>query len=175
MLGSYIAVLLPFCFMQKDGWKKIGYLAFLTGILLLVFIQARSALLSIMLCGVLWLIINKRISKKEILVAVSLSFIILGLLMVWHPESVYGRFFVWFVSLKMIIEKPLGWGIFAFEKYYPEFQASYLALNQHLPDFISPDVVHSPFNELLNIAATLGVVGLLLFIVFVVYVFFQAL
>lgn len=105
---------------------------------------------------------------------VSLSVLLLGLLIVWHPESVYGRFFVWFISLKMIIAKPIGWGIFAFDKHYLEFQASYLSQNQHLPDFISPDVVHSPFNELLNIGVTLGVMGLLLFIILVVLVFHNA-
>ncbi len=173
MIGSYIAILLPFCFMQNKGWKKTGYFAFLIGILLLIFVQARSALLAMILCGILWLIINKRISKKQVLIVVSLSVLLVGLLIVWHPESVYGRFFVWFVSLKMIIEKPLGWGIFAFEKYYPEFQASYLALNQHLPDFISPDIVHSPFNEFLNIGVTLGVFGLSLFVILVVFVFYN--
>ncbi len=174
MLGSYIAILLPFCLFQNKGWKKIGYFAFLIGILLLVFIQARSALLAIILCGVLWLIMNKRISKKQVFIVASLSVLLLSLLILWHPESVYGRFFVWFVSLMMIIEKPLGWGIFAFEKYYPEFQSSHLALNQHLPDFISPDVVHSPFNEFLNIGVTLGVLGLSLFVILVVFVFYNA-
>lgn len=127
-----------------------------------------------MLCGVLWLVISYRISKKQFFIVVSLSFIILGLLIVWNPESVFGRFFVGFISLKMMIAKPLGWGIFAFEKYYPEFQASYLELNHNLLEFISPEVVHSPFNEFLNIGVSLGILGLLLFLALVVFVFYTA-
>lgn len=172
MLGTYIAVLLPFCFLQKDGWKKIGYFAFLTGILLLIFIQARSALFATLLSGLLWIILNKHGSIKSIIVVSFLVAVCLFVLIQWRPESVYGRFFVWFISSKMLMEKPLGWGMLAFEKYYPEFQASYLAVNRDLPDVINPDVVHSPFDEFLNTGVTLGIIGLLLLITLVVLIFY---
>ncbi len=174
MLGSYIAVLLPFCFMLKGNRKRKGYIVFLISILLLIFIQARSAIFALILCGLLWLILNKRISKRLVIISSSITFVLLVLLIYWHPESVYGRFFIWFISIKMIIQKPFGWGVFAFEKHYPEFQASYLSANQNLLDVINPDIIHSPFNEFLNVGVTLGIIGLSLYVNIVVFVFYYA-
>jgi hypothetical protein len=174
MLGSYFAVLLPFCFMLKGNWKRKGYIVFLISILLLVLIQARSAIFALILCGLLWLILNKRISKRLVIISFSIAVVLLVLLIYWHPESVYGRFFIWFISIKMIIQKPFGWGLFAFEKHYPEFQASYVSVNQNILKVINPDVVHSPFNEFLNVGVTLGIIGLLLYITLVILVFYYA-
>ena len=174
MLGSYIAVLLPFCFMQKDKLKRAGYVVFLISIILLVYVQARSALFAIILCGFLWLILNKGISKKQFILLFSIAVVVLGLLIFWHPESVYGRFFIWFISIKMIIHKPFGWGIMAFEKHYPEFQASYLSNSPNILKLINPDIVHSPFNEFLNVGVTTGITGLLIYILVVAVIFYYA-
>ena len=174
MLGSYIAVLLPFCFMQKDKLKKAGYVVFLCSIILLVYVQARSALFAIILCGFLWFILNKGISKKQFILLFSIAVVVLGLLIFWHPESVYGRFFIWFISIKMIIQKPFWLGVMAFDKHYPEFQASYLSNNTGILNLINPDIVHSPFNEFLNVGVTLGITGLLIYLIAVALVFYYA-
>ncbi len=175
MLGAYVAILLPFCFIQKKDRTIIGYIASLAGILSLIFIQARSALLSVILSGIFWWASDRHIKIRQILISISFFTLVSVLLILWHPESVYGRFFVWFMSLKMFVEKPLGWGLYAFEKYYPEFQASYLAINHNLYDFIRPDIVHSPFNEFLNVGVTIGIIGLILFFTLLFWVIHSAL
>jgi hypothetical protein len=69
----------------------------------------------------------------------------------------------------MIIKKPMGWGLYAFEKHYLEFQSEYVT-NTEISDVFNLDIVHSPFNEFLNIGVTLGTGGLLLFILFIMFV-----
>lgn len=164
MLGAYIVVLLPFCFIQKRSMRLFGYAVFLLSLVILTLIQARSAVLAIAICGFVWLLLNKPMKMKAIIILLVMLGIILFMLIIWHPESVYGRLFIWFVSMKMIILKPLGWGLFAFEKHLPEFQSSYLSVNETVASFISPEVVHSPFNEFINVGVTLGLLGLILFI-----------
>lgn len=73
----------------------------------------------------------------------------------------------------MIIKKPVGWGLYAFEKHYPEFQSEYVT-NHEISDIFNLDMVHSPFNEFLNVGVTLGTGGLLLFILFVIFVLVAA-
>lgn len=171
MLASYLAILLPLVFMSDKKWLR--YAVGVLTIVLFILIQARTALLAVMLCAFLWLILNKRIQKKQIIFLFGIGIVILSVLIYWYPSSVFGRLFVWYISILMIVQKPFGWGTFAFEKYYPEFQANYLSTHNIL-NFITPDIVHSPFNEFLNIGVTLGVVGLLFYISLVGLVFYYA-
>ena len=163
MLGAYLVTLLPFCLMQERSMKTIGYIACLLSLSTLLILQARSAIVAIYICGIVWIIVNKILKLRTIIIISVFSCILLFLLIIWHPDSVFGRFFVWFTSLKMIFVKPFGWGLNAFEKYYPEFQAGYVSSQESLPTILSPEVVHSPFNELLNIGVSTGIPGLMLY------------
>jgi hypothetical protein len=171
MFGAYLVTLLPFCLIQKGSIRIFGYAVFMVSIITLILIQARSAILAIAICGFIWLILNKPMKLKVIILSSVLPVLLLILLIVWHPESVYGRIFIWFIATKMIIVKPFGWGLYAFDKYYPEFQASYLSTNTAVTNILSPEVVHSPFNEFLNIGVTIGIIGLALFIILAGLVF----
>lgn len=164
MLGAYLVTLLPFCFFQKQSMRIFGYVAFFLSLIILILLQARSAILATIICGFVWLLLNKRLRLKAKITLSVLPGLLLTLLIIWHPEFVYGRFFVWFIAVKMIILKPFGWGLYAFDKYLPEFQASYLATNKTVTNLLSPQVVHSPFNEFLNIGVTVGLISLILFI-----------
>jgi len=174
MLGAYLAVLMPFCLIIKGRWKALGQIAFFSGLFVLFTIEARTAILALLISGSLWLFLNRRISLKWVILLMLVFLVVLGLLILWHPESVYGRLFIWFVSLKMILVKPFGWGLYAFEKNYPEFQASFLSNNQNIPKIISPELVHSPFNEFLHIGVVMGIPGMLIFAILVVLLFFLA-
>lgn len=170
-LASYLAVLLPIVFVSEQKWLKYGI-----GILLIsvfFFIQARTALLSMWLCAFLWLILNKKCSSRQIAALILIGIVFLSILVYLQPASVFGRFFVWYVAGLMMLEKPLGWGGFAFEKHYPEFQANYLSTHA-IPESITPDIVHSPFNECLNVGVTLGMPGLLFYAVLLGLAFYYA-
>jgi hypothetical protein len=171
MLGAYLAVLLPFCYISRTR-KIFKFSVLFLGIILLLLLQARTAIVATVITGILYMLLSGIISKKQLIKWLVLPFITgLGLLIWWHPSSFGGRLFIWFTSLNMIIKKPVGWGLYAFEKHYPEFQSEYVTSHDKIADIFNLDVVHSPFNEFLNVGVTLGVGGLLLFILFVMFVF----
>jgi len=168
MLGTYLAVLSPFCYIGY-GRKSFGVIVLCMAVVLLLLIQARTAVVAITIAGILYLLHSRKLSMKTFLFWILLPiFLGLALLVWWHPASVVGRLFVWWISLNMFVSRPAGWGLYAFEKHYPEFQANYVASHE-IPPIFNPDVVHSPFNEFLNIGVKLGVVGLLFFLLLVSY------
>lgn len=164
MLGSYLAVLMPFCFMQERAFKILGFVAFILSLIALICLQARTSLLAVIGCGFCWYILEGRINRKVILTLSVILFVITFMLIYWHPESVFGRFFIWLVSIRMILAKPLGWGLFAFERHYPEFQSSFLLQERTITKLFSPEVVHSPFNEFISIGTSMGIITLILLI-----------
>jgi hypothetical protein len=174
MLGAYLAVLLPFCYISRTH-KIFKFSVLFLGIILLLLLQARTAIVATVITGILYMFLSGKISKKQLIKWIVLPFItVLGLLIWWHPSSFGGRLFIWFTSLNMIIKKPLGWGLYAFEKHYPEFQSEYVTNHDKISDIFNLDVEHSPFNEFLNVGVALGISGLLLFILFVIFVLVTA-
>ncbi len=171
MLASYLSLLLSLCFIK--GYNTFNISIGIITIFFFIFIEARTALLSIIMCVIVWLCINKKINFRQLILAIGIGLTILFALIYWRPESVFGRLFVWYISVLMIIKRPQGWGAFAFEKHYPEFQASYLSTH-NIPDYITPDIVHSPFNEFLNIGVTLGILGLLIYTVLIVLLLYYS-
>ena len=169
MLGAYLAVLSPFCYVG-NGRKTFGIIVLCLTVILLLMIQARTAIVAIAVAGILYLLLSGKLSMRRFLIWILFPAIAgLALLVWWHPASVVGRLFVWWISLNMFVSRPAGWGLYAFEKHYPEFQTEYIA-SHNIPEIFNPDVVHSPFNEFLNIGVTLGVVGLLIFLLLVAYI-----
>jgi tetratricopeptide (TPR) repeat protein len=172
-LGAYLSVLLPFCYINQKQ-KIIGYLLLLLSIILLLLLQARTALLATMLTGMSYLFLTKKLSKKYFLWGLIPLIVGVFTLIWWHPASVSGRLFIWMVAALMIISKPQGWGLYAFQKHYPEFQSE---LVMHHPEIVSNfnvDIVHSPFNEFLNVGVTLGILGLLCYSLFIIYILISA-
>ncbi|MDR1595270.1 MAG: O-antigen ligase family protein [Prevotellaceae bacterium] len=174
MLGAYLAVLLPFCYISRIH-KIFKFSVLFLGTVLLLLLQARTAIVATVITGILYMLLSGKINKRQFLKWLVLPFIVVvGLLIWWRPSSFGGRLFIWFTSLNMMIKKPAGWGLYAFEKHYPELQAEYVTSHDKISDIFNLDVEHSPFNEFLNIGVTLGIVGLLLFIAFVMYVLITA-
>jgi len=171
MFGSYLAVLMPFCLMQLRSFKIFGITVYFLSLVILILIQARTSLVAQLGCGLIWILLNLRNKLIVTLIIGTLSIVLIFLLITWHPESVFGRFFIWFVSIKMIILKPFGWGLFAFERDFPLFQASVLPEAESMMKLFTPEVVHSPFNEFLNMGVTIGVIPLVLFLVLCYIIF----
>lgn len=173
VLGAYLAVLLPFCY-TRPKQRIFKYTVLLLGVILLLILQARTALVATVITGILYLLLSNKITGKQLVKWLLFPFIASVVLLIWwHPASVSGRLFIWFTASKMMVEKPLGWGLYAFEKHYPEFQSDYVASHQ-IPDHFNPDLVHSPYNEFLNIGVTFGLSGLLLFILFAIFIIIAA-
>lgn len=171
MLGSYLAVLFPFCLMQVRFLKIIGPAALILGFVSLLFNQSRTSIVAVLCIGLVWVIINKHLKVNALIMAGTILLFLLFLLIAWHPESVFGRFFLWHVAIKMIVAKPLGWGLLAFERDFPMFQAEILSNKPDIIQVFSPQVVHSPFNEFLNVGVTLGLIGIVLVCILLFLVF----
>jgi tetratricopeptide (TPR) repeat protein len=173
ILGAYLAVLLPFCYINKE-WRIFKIAVLCLTVILLFLLQARTALVAVAVPGVLFLLISGRLLKKHFFRWIPLI-VIAGMILLiwWHPDSVSGRLFIWLISLNMLLSHPWGWGLYAFEKQYPEFQAEFVA-EHDIPGFFHPDIVHSPYNEILNIGVTLGIEGLLPYMAFITFIVIAA-
>jgi tetratricopeptide (TPR) repeat protein len=172
-LGAYLSVLLPFCYINQKQ-KIIGYSLLLLSIILLLLLQARTALVATVLTGIFYLFLTKKLQKKYFLWGLIPLIVGVFALIWWHPASVSGRLFTWIVATLMIISKPQGWGLYAFQKHYPEFQSKFIMHHPEIVNNFNVDIVHSPFNEFLNIGVTLGILGLLCYILFVIYILISA-
>lgn len=167
MLSAYLSILLPFCYIGHQ-WKIARWLIVLLTISLFFLLQARTAIMASLLVMSCYFVLKyRRIPKKYILIAIVIFSIGLICLACWHKASVLGRLYIWVVSLSMFIAKPLGWGAYAFEKYYPEYQAQFTVQHPEIVEILNYDIVHSPYNEFLNIAVTVGIMGIFFYVMFV--------
>ncbi len=169
MLSAYLSILLPFCYISHQQ-KTIRWTITLLTICLFFFLQARTAIIATAITLICYYIHIHGITKRQLLTGVVGILISILFLIYWHPISVLGRFYIWVVSLSMLINKPLGWGAYAFEKYYPEYQAQFTVQHPQIVNMLNYDIVHSPYNEFLNIAVTSGVIGLLLYVLFTLFI-----
>lgn len=97
---------------------------------------------------------------------------IVYLLIKMKPDSFYGRFFIWNVTLRNISNHfftGIGVGNFAF--YYPQWQIQYFSSHPNPPAiyFLNADETHVAFNEFLEILAETGIIGFLLFTAILIY------
>lgn len=173
MLSAYLAVLLPFCYMS-DKWKLFRIIVVVLTISLFFFIQARTAIATTALTILLYYVCRMKVSKISILIGTMMLILGIVLLIHWHTISVLGRFYIWIVALSMMVSKPLGWGPYAFEKYYPEYQSKFTIEYPEIANALNYDIVHSPYNEFLNIAVTIGIVGLLFYLLFTIFTLITA-
>lgn len=173
MLSAYLAVLLPLSY-QSSKWKGLRSLVLVLAIVLFFFLQARTAIVASMITLLIYYLSTRSVPRKYIIIGV--IFILLGvvLLILWYNKSVLGRFYIWIVSFNMFLGKPCGWGLYAYEKYYPEFQSKFTMENPEIANLLNYDLVHSPYNEFLNIGVSLGIAGLLLYLIFVAYILTSA-
>lgn len=173
MLSAYLSVLLPFCYMNSK-WKVIRIIIITLTIFLFFFLQARTAIVATMVTMLFYYICMRRISIIYILIGVVAAITGTLLLIYWHEVSVLGRLYIWIVALSMMVSKPFGWGAYAFEKHYPEYQSQFTIEHPEIANALNYDIVHSPYNEFLNIGVTIGIVGLIFYLLFVCYVLVTA-
>lgn len=173
MLSAYLSMLLPFCFFG-DKWKLFKKVIILIAVVMFFLLQARTAIVTFIVTLVAYCISKQFISKRMVIVVFVSILLSIVMLVWWHPKSVLGRIYIWIVSLNMLQDKPFGWGLYSFEKYYPEFQSQYTIGHPGIVEILNYDVVHSPYNEFLNIGVTLGIIAMLLYMVFVFYILILA-
>jgi len=139
--------------------SRSGLLAALTGIFVL-FVRRIVSL------------IHKRRMKRvvvECFSALTLLTSIGFILYCLKPDSADGRLLVWLNTLLLILDNPIwGWGTGGWTANYMLYQADFFASYPQSPFIMLADNVAYPYNEILHIGAEHGLLGMALFIWFVV-------
>lgn len=142
--------------------------------IILVLTDSRTAWVSA-LCGALvvfscsnqfriyWTkMVNSWPKKIFLLIAIlSSSFLIYQ----YKKDSANGRLFIWELSKKMIVDRPIfGYGFNNFSRFYMNTQADYFSSHPEREDQIKiADKINFSFNDYIQLWMELGIVGLFLF------------
>ena len=87
-------------------------------------------------------------------------------------DSADGRLLIARVSMEMVRKTPVfGCGISGFRTEYLNQQTAYFESHPDSPYLINADDVETPFNEFLKILIEQGIIGLLLFLCLLYYLF----
>lgn len=190
--AGFVAVLsllypigLYWCIKSKRLEQRLIF--FSLGIILfsIILSGSRTGILAIICSTIVTLILEYQLIskiksiKQTALIILSIIFLIFFLsfiLFKLKEDSASGRLLIWRVSIEMIKNKPfLGYGINGFKANYMDFQSYYFKSH---PDskyiYLADNVVH-PFNEFIKIQINWGILGLLLFILFLTLIFIKVL
>jgi O-antigen ligase len=182
---NFLTALLPVTlysavFFKKGFHKYGGMVASILILAILPFTQARTswiaAAIALAFVGFYIPVIQKamaRFVRNKITKLLSFSFlaiIVIGVfiaLLSFKKESATGRLFVWKVSTELIKDKPLfGFGYGKYAPVHNQYQAIYFEANPNdTENGYLADCVNFAFNEYIQIASEVGLVGLLLFLI----------
>lgn len=195
VLANYLATLAPFLFailiLDKHKTKFITYFSLAVLILSMITIVFTAARTSWVACTISFLIIlvlhpKTRnylkflwdIKKIRILyigaTIVVLSFFALKLYSL-KKDSADGRLLIWKNCIEMIHNKPFfGHGYGTYIKNYCQQQINYFKLHpENSREALLADEVYFAFNDYLQILVELGILGLMMFILLLFFIFKQ--
>ena len=167
MLSAYLSVLLPACYLPGK-YAKLRYVALLLVFGLFVLLQSRTAIVASMVTLAVYCMRRWRVGRPVVMMVCLVAVACFAILVAWRPASFLGRVYIWIVSLWMMAQKPLGWGIHAFSKHYKEQQALFTISYPSIASALNYGYVDSPYNEFLWVGVTLGIVALVVYAVAVV-------
>jgi O-antigen ligase len=150
----------------SDFLKLLDILCLIFGFWALTVSKSRAALMALIIgISVVWYV-NYREEKTFIkYFFILLCFFILAILspkiIFWYKTNI--RNYLWTGTWRMILKKPVfGWGFGNFIFFYPYFR-----VKEYFRQPESTPVTNHPHNEYLEIWSELGIVGLLLFLIFI--------
>lgn len=148
-------------------------LFFGTSLLILTYSRASylALLVSILYNFYRQFVANKQIKTQILYLIGILLFILITIGGTYHlkPKSADGRLLVWKVSWEMIRDKPLtGFGKGGFAANYLYYQADYMKSSASSAEKALAGSTHLAFNELLCIVVERGLIGLLVYLTFIV-------
>lgn len=172
-------IILYYRLLSKRSFILIGIIVIVCiPVLLLSFSRAAYVAL---LASVLYVLFQKfvaRRKRKKILYfsgGLLLVLFFAGASCAMKPQSANGRLLIWKVGLRMVSEKPLsGFGKGGFAANYLYYQAEYLRTHASLDERELAGNTHLAFNEPLRITVEYGLVGLLLYLAFIIWILFPS-
>ncbi|MFC1810150.1 O-antigen ligase family protein [Patescibacteria group bacterium] len=192
-LGMNLMLLLSLIFNEKKStFKTVLWIGLILLGLTLILTASRGGVFAVLVAGVFWLIFilkKKKLSKKtfKYTIAGLILAAILGILLS-GPISKIGvverttstitfvlqgnvpdRVSWWFSSFEMIKDKPLlGHGLSSYKDIYNKYRRTDYRVPDDAQDQITPETAH---NDYLNIFATQGLIGFLIYAAMIVMLF----
>lgn len=152
----------------------IEFICIVIGIPVLVYSESRTACFALVVSMILPYIMQsmRRYSKKwkAVILLISTLFFMILLVVLYSLKSTsaYGRLLIWKVSYEMIKDKPLtGHGKDGFQAKYLYYQANYLSSKGTEKDKYVAGSTHVAFNEPIRITVEYGILGLVMYIIFI--------
>ena len=153
----YMPALLYFYNDRNKIIRAIILSLYLLSFITVVISQSRTGSICMIVCGIyiVWKTFN---FKTKYLYRISIATIIISVfsLLFVKNESTTGRRFILERSVKMIQEKPFGWGYKGFSQNYMDFQAKYFKSNNNEETALLADNMRHPLNEYIHIAINYG-------------------
>lgn len=186
--GIYLAITYPIGFyllLNSNTIHKIIFGILLLPIILTIFLtDSRNGILSVLTCSILIYCNNsnsfieyiKKINLKQSIIfapiIILLSIFSLYNLINHRKDSVDGRILIYKITTNMIFNRPIsGFGYNTFYSIYPEYQMTYFKKNPDSKYIKFADNTKYGFNEILQIGAEYGIIGIILTFVFTIYLF----
>lgn len=181
ILGILINVIVRYyAFLKKHPWFLVWLVStviFCVPVLLLFAARAAYVALLVMVLYGLGLDYIIKFSWRKRLFSMAGMFVMVllsvGVLYAIKPQSAKGRILIWKVSCRMIKDNPLwGCGKGGFAANYLYYQAEYMKSSANQEERRLAGSTHLAFNEPLRVAVEQGLVGLLIYIGFVIWILF---
>lgn len=173
------------CIKSKKMEQRLVF--FSVGLILfsIIISGSRTGLLAVIISTISILMLEfhlfskiKRLKYFKLVMFSSIILLLAGLSVLYmlRPDSANGRLLIWDISTEMVKDKPLiGFGYQGFQANYMDYQAQYFEQN---PDSIFAqlaDNVTHPFNEFVKIGVNYGIVGLMLLVLLINFLYWKIL
>ncbi|WP_293913474.1 MULTISPECIES: O-antigen ligase family protein [unclassified Sphingobacterium] len=174
-----LSVVMAFYFLRKPFSVRNIYLVFFIFIVFYFLIQSdsRSAWISIIICLLMYIPLNKTILQNSLYIYIIVSFlIIIGyFLYIFKAQSANGRILIWLTSWEMFRENWIfGVGLERFSVNFLKYQASIFEINlfkRYLQNYA--DESQAAFNDILHFACERGIIGLTSILIIVKSILFS--
>lgn len=180
LIGIILNVAIVYkCLVRKQYFCSTGIVAivvFCLPVLVLSFSRAAYVALLTSILYALYLKYGVRTKRKHILYFLGGILFVLffaGASCVMKPQSANGRLLIWKVGLRMIADKPLsGFGRGGFAANYLYYQADYMKISASPEERVLAGNTHLAFNEPLRITVEYGLIGLMVYLAFIIWILF---
>lgn len=172
LLSSIYPYFLYLAQVTKGKNRRYIYISIAVIFIAMFMSASRSGILCIISVSLLYILYKKRIAYGKIAIIAMIPIcILIYILYTINRNSANGRLFIWARSFELIKERLIGgYGTGAFKANYMTHQANYFESNPESAYSMIADNVQYPYNELINLVLEYGLMGLLLFAIFIICV-----
>ena len=179
MLGGILALIIPFLYSELRNFKSRQSAVIGIGVITLLLSGSRAAFLAVV-AGCLYsefikhnIVAYLKAHRKVLVAGVTGLAVFLIVLINIRTVSVFGRMLAWKICWPMVGDAPVfGHGLGTFRDIYPAYQMDYFLDPGNAADKRLADFILYVYNEFLQVWIEMGLVGLALFVLMIVFCLF---